>query len=236
MTYTVVLCASKYDKHPLGLEHIRNEFGVVIDSSNGWANAANQLLDVAVNSIPKADNALFIDDDVTLSPYTFDLLERYYDAADVFGFTLVLPNNPHGVQSAGYVFSHEGFVPQNLRGVLTPSYVPHVTASCMLIKRHVLEAGIRFPIWPGVHREDVAFCLDCWLHGFKVAYLPGIVEHDLQGDGVGATKQYDPELERKLIINRECLREWMSEHKIAQALAERRIPLEAIPIVLDQRA
>ena len=52
----------------------------------------------------------------------------------------------------------------------------------------VLTAGVRFPVWPGVHSEDVAFTYDCWLHGFKVLYVPNRAEHALEPNGVGATK------------------------------------------------
>lgn len=229
-----VLVSSKHDAAPGGLECIQKPYELYISDTPGWAVAANELLDLAAE---KGGDALFVDDDVVLTPSTFDLLERYYDTASVFGFTLVIPANLHGVQSAGYAFSREGaLVPIPLRFVLQPCYVPHVTASCMYIKEAVLRAGLRFPVWPGVHVEDVAFTLDCWLRGFRVAYLPGLVEHHMANDIAGATKAHTPELDRKLAINRQFLNAWMVQQNVAQAMADGRLPVVPIPIATAQPA
>jgi hypothetical protein len=219
------LVASKDGISPKGLEYIPNYAGTTFSGTPGWANAANELLDW-----PSPSRwVLFCDDDIELTEWTFQFLPKYQHAAEVFGFTLVPSQG--GMVSAGHVFGPEGsLVPQTGPALMIPAYVPHVTASCMLIKREVLEAGIRFPVWPGVHSEDVAFTLDCWLHGFRVAYLPGLVWHHMASPGVGATKTNEPDLEQKLALNRLHLQQWMCEKGIAQACAEGRIPMDARPL------
>lgn len=226
-----VLVSSKHGTAPGGLEYVRQEYDLYISDTPGWAVAANELLDLAAE---RGGDALFIDDDVVLTPSTFALLERYYSSAEVFGFTLMQPHPQLGwaLQSAGYGFNRDGVLaPVGLRDMFTPCYVPHVTASCMYIKECVLKAGIRFPVWPGVHSEDVAYTLACWLQGFRVAYLPGVAEHHMGGPGAGATKAKEDRLDEKLAINKQFLVEWMVEHKIGLAMAEGRVPVGARAIV-----
>jgi hypothetical protein len=226
-----VLVATKdgCDTSAMGLAHLPDpEYLLHSSRTRGWAVAANEVIDAGVQE-DRADWLLFCDDDIELTEWTLQFLPKYSLAAEVFGFTLVPSQG--GMVSAGHVFGSEGsLVPQTGPALMIPAYVPHVTASCMLIKREVLEAGIRFPVWPGVHSEDVAFTLDCWLHGFRVAYLPGLVWHHMASPGVGATKTGEPDLDQKLALNRLHLQQWMCEKGIAQACADGRIPLGARPL------
>jgi hypothetical protein len=211
-----VLVASKDGVAPQGLEHLPSTWPLTISQTAGWAVASNELLDGAQHDV------LFLDDDIELLDETFDLLGLYWGRAEVFGFTLYLPDHVTQ-QSAGWVFE----IPGGLRrlSVPVPSYVPIVTASCMVVKRAVLEAGVRFPVWPGSHLEDVAFMLDCWLHGFRVCCLTGRALHHMSDmAGIGRTKAQQPDLGGLLQQNRQRLEEWVVAHDVAGALADGLIP------------
>jgi hypothetical protein len=215
---------------PKGLEHIGQPFRILVDTRKGWAEAANALLDKA------SGDALFLDDDVTLTPTSLALLEKYYDAASLFGFTLITPqggwNTGWQVASAGMGADKEGRLTHgtDVRDVMTPAHVAHATTSAIYIKQEAIRAGLRFPVWPGAHYEDVAFTFDAWLRGLKVAYLPGLVEHPLTGAGAGATKSASIGFQDARAVNARCLEEWKAERDILGAIAAGRIPLGRRPI------
>lgn len=216
-----ILVASKAGRAPLGLHHAPAH-ELLVSSAPGWANAANALLDAAA---AHGRDALFLDDDVTLYSHSLAVLAAALDAADLFGFTLL--NGPH-VASAGFVANGSaGLMPaQTPRDVLLPAYVAHVTASALYIKSHVLRAGLRFPVWPGMHHEDVAFTFDAWLRGFRVAYLPGAIDHPLTEHGAGATKSAETDFHDKRMVNAQHLGAWVLEHGVIGAIATGRIPTE----------
>jgi hypothetical protein len=215
---------------PGGLEHIGQPFRLLVDTRKGWAEAANALLDAA-----KGD-ALFLDDDATLTATSLALLEKYYGAASLFGFTLITPQGgwERGwqVASAGMGADREGRLSHgtDVRDVMTPAYVAHVTTSAIYIKHEAIAAGLRFPVWPGAHHEDVAFTFDAWLQGFKVAYIPGLVEHPLTGAGAGATKSASAGFAEQRTINARHLESWIREKDIVGAIAAGKIPLGRRPI------
>lgn len=219
-----VLVASKHGRPPGGLQHL-GAHNLMIDSTPGWGQSANKLFDESKH------DALFIDDDVTLTPYTFDLLERYWDRADIFGFTLCAPENWQAIYSAGFTYKlvnqlwEMGPQPR----VMVPSLVPHVTTSCIVVKRKVIDAGLRFPIWPGIHYEDIVYTLEAWLMGFKVAYLPGVCLHhmgkpDENARPTGFTKAQEPDLVVKKKLNEEHLFQWSKERRIERAVNQEVIP------------
>jgi GT2 family glycosyltransferase len=217
----IALCATTGARQPQGLEHA-GVSSLLTDSRPGWAAAANALLDLAAS---RGDDALFLDDDIELTADSLRFLWwPLIDAADVFGFTLFTNGT---VTSAGFHATADGGLrpQQMLVDIMRPSLVAHVTASCLYIKREVLQAGIRFPVWPGQHHEDVAFTYDCWLRGFRVAYVPGVVHHHMNmAVGVGATKSLLPTFQQDRAINAECLRRWIAEHGVPQAIAAGQIP------------
>lgn len=212
-----VVCATLGRRSPQGLEHA-GPHRLLTDSSPGWATAANALLESATGDV------LHLDDDTELTADSFRLLDQCYDVADVFGFTLFTGG---GITSAGFHATADGGLrPQTaMMDIFRPGLVAHVTASCLYIKRHVLEAGVRFPVWPGQHHEDVAFTYECWLRGFKVAYLPGVVHHHMdQAMRVGATKSTLPTFHADRAVNYDCLQAWIRERGVPAAVADGRIP------------
>lgn len=214
-----VLVASKDGHHPRGLECIPWPRAFHVSTLPGWALASNALLDTAAAA---GHDVLFLDDDVTLTEDTFRLLPDYLDKADVFGFTLT---DGQRVVSAGYELCPDGaLLPRPASLVDTPAYLAHVTASALYIKHAVLAAGVRFPVWPGVHSEDVAFTYDIWLHGFRVAYVPGRVEHPMPAGNVGQTKAQTPGLAEKLAQNTTLLWQWMEERGVMATARAGRIP------------
>lgn len=234
-----VLVATKGERHPQGLVHVPGHHVLRESYAPGWASAANELLGASRN------DAIFMDDDVTILPGTFDLLLQYWERADIFGFTLVSPDR-NRVLSSGFDFRYQvspdgKAVSRVLMGLqrpadlLQPAYVPHVTASLMVIKRRVIESGLRFPAWPGVHFEDVRFTLEAWIKGFKVAYLPGLAIHDMvMQDGkplVGATKSKEADFEQRRNVNAEHLALWMAQADIDKHLRQGTIPVSPVPII-----
>jgi hypothetical protein len=160
-----ILCAT-LGRLPLGLEHVPGPHRLLTDGRKGWAAASNALLDEACAA---GHDALFLDDDVEILPETFSNWARYKPHADVFGWRL--KTRAGRAISFGHCLMPNGWLLPNFDST-RPAYVAHVTASVLYIKHAVLAAGLRFPDWPGLHSEDVAFTYDAWLHGFKVAYLP----------------------------------------------------------------
>jgi hypothetical protein len=220
-----ILVASKNGTLPGGLEHAPAH-DVFLSSAPGWAAASNALLDQAA---ARGNDVLFLDDDATLTPSTLALLPYYRNTADVFGFTLL--SGPF-VASAGFSVRPDGGLnpAQTPRDIMTPALVAHVTTSAIYLSARVVRAGIRFPIWPGAHLEDVAFTHACWLAGFKVAYLPGAVDHYITPEGGGITKSADPAFDAQKEVNLNALRGWMIERDVLGAIAAGVIPSERIAL------
>jgi len=221
----VLVATIEHERRPGGLQYA-GEHRYIYNTIAPWAAAANSLLDAAEN------DALFIDDDVELLPGSLDLIERYYDQADLFGINLIAPNGPQGwyTQSAGHMLIPTddgiGLQPFNTFATSVPCLVAHAGTSCMFIKRKVIEAGIRFPTdWTGVHHEDAAFCLAAWCAGFRVARLPSVAIHYTHPIGAGVTKATRPDFHSGREKNEAHLAAWMSEHHIAERVEDGAIPL-----------
>lgn len=219
----ILLATIDKDRRPIGLEYVPGDSRLLVDTSAPWATAANNLLDRAEH------DALFLDDDITLLPSTFDLLERYYNHADVFGFALLTPiadGQAYGIGAAGMLAQPNGqLIPaRDAQAILTPHLVAHCTTSLIYIKHHVIAAGVRFPVWPGAHYEDVAFTYDCWLHGFKVMYLPGAAIHPLTNVGAGKTKSESERFAERRALNEAHLKIWTIECGVPAAIARGEIP------------
>lgn len=218
-----VLVACKETKAPEGLTHLGvflMDWRIIYSSVPGWANAANALLDAA--ALQDGD-ALFLDDDVSLTEGCLEHVQAHYDQADIFGLDL---HDMSGARQAGarHVLSNDGLLSDwNSPG---PAYVAHVSTSAIYLKEDFIRSGVRFPVWDGMHWEDVAFCLDAWLQGFKVMAIPGYVHHAIVG-GVGSTKRHDPDFWARWARNRQAFGEWMGERGVMQAMADGRVPCGA---------
>lgn len=211
-----VLCATAGERQPQGLEHAPAHT-YWEDTRKGWAAAANALLDHAADA---GADALFIDDDITLLPETFADIDQWRADDTLVGFKLL---DGGRVVSAGHMLTTGGLLLPNPNPA-QPCYLAHVTASAMWIPHAVLAAGVRFPDWPGVHGEDVAFTLDVWMHGFKVLYWPSPVLHALAPNGIGLTKANERDLGPRLLENARMLGKWT---------AERRAELGRVPLGLQ---
>lgn len=234
-----VLIATKGDRAPLGLPNIPGPYNVFAATDRPWAVAANRLLDGAAQT---GNDALFVDDDIELTPETFMAFHDYKDAADVIGFTLINPTPGGNQYQSGPVFMPRVWIetpdgslilqhPTAFDTILTPCYVAHVTASCMYLSSRLIQAGVRFPVWPGQHHEDVAFTLDAWLRGFRVMYLPGRVIHHMAAPGnVGATKAMDPKFNEDRQLNAAYLARWVKDNRVRQACEDGRIPVGLVPV------
>jgi hypothetical protein len=211
-----VLVASKGGLLPVGLENIPWKTRVLVDDRKGWAAAANALLD---QSAAAGHDAIFIDDDVTILPETFAGFHRYYPLADVFGFRL---RGNTGGDQCGWGLQKPNPYPDRA------CYAAHVTASLMYLRAEVLQAGVRFPLWPGIHYEDLVFTYDCWYQNFAVAYLPLPALHDIEpapdGAMVGATKRHELHLELRRDVNHRFLDKWAKDHDLRGAADDGRIP------------
>lgn len=214
-----ILVACKEEKAPGGLQ-FAGEHRVLYDTRNGWAEASNALLDQAAS---RGGDALFLDDDTVLTPSSLDTVKSYYFDADLFGLDL---HDMSGERQAGarHLMAADGTIHDWVQP--GPAYVAHCSTSAIYIKERVLRAGVRFPIWPGLHWEDVAFCLDAWLLGFKVLAVPGYVHHAIVG-GVGATKRHDADFWPRWAKNMKCMGAWMGNKGVMQALADGRVPVGA---------
>jgi hypothetical protein len=213
-----ILCAT-LGREPQGLEHVPVPWRLLKDSRQGWAAASNALLDQACEA---GHDALFIDDDVEILSDTFSEWDRWRDRADVFGWRLRARSGR--AISFGFVLMPNGWLMPNFDST-NAAYVAHVTASLMYIKHGVLAAGVRFPDWPGLHSEDVAFTYDAWLKGFQVAYLPYDAIHAVAENGVGQTKTHDPRLMERLGTNQQMLAQWVRDRGVVAAAGAGRLPL-----------
>ena len=213
-----ILVACKVPKTMEGLRFIRDEQRIIFDTRKGWAEASNALLEQAA---ALGGDALFLDDDTALTPASLDGVKAHYFDADLFGLDL---HDMNGERQAGarHILGADGALVDWVQP--GPAYVAHVSTSAIYIKERVLRAGVRFPVWPGIHWEDVAFCLDAWLSGFKVMAVPGYVHHAIVG-GVGATKRHDADFWNRWGRNRQAFYDWCGERGMMQALAEGRVPI-----------
>lgn len=218
MNLQSILVSSLTAKPPDGLNCIPYTH-LISNSAAGWAVSANQLLDQAA---ALGGDAIFCDDDVTFLPESLDGVKVHYHQADVFGFDLHDLGNTRqcGARHTlpdGYLtdWVHPG-----------PAYVAHVSTSAIYLKASAIQSGVRFPVWPGIHWEDVGYTLGLWLAGCTVLAVPGRVNHAIVG-GVGATKRHAPEFWAKWTQNKQAFTQWCWEHKVGQALAEGRIPMGA---------
>jgi GT2 family glycosyltransferase len=216
-----ILVACKEPKTPGGLEYLPGAFlrdwQVVYNCLPDWARASNHLLDYAA---AKGSDALFLDDDVTLTETSLAGARAHYDAADLFGLDLHILAT--GERQAGARHTWDG---QNTHDWTHPgpAYVAHVSTSAIYIKESALRAGLRFPVWPGVHWEDVAFCFEAWARGLRVMAVPGVVWHAIEG-GVGATKRHTPEFWARWAANKMAFEAWCAGQDL------RNVPREAHPL------
>lgn len=213
-----ILVACKTPKEPGGLRFIRRAAPCILyEMAPGWSNAANTLLDRAAWF---GGDALFLDDDVALTSGCLDAVREHYDRASLFGLDL---HDLTGSRQAGarHILDKEGALHDWVES--GPAYVAHVSTSAIYLKEDFIQSGVRFPVWDGIHWEDVAFCLDAWLHGFKVMAVPGYVHHAIVA-GVGATKRHTPEFWEKWAANRQAFGAWCGEQQIMQALARGDVP------------
>lgn len=213
-----ILVACKTEKAPGGLEHL-GPHRIVYSTLPDWAEAANALLDQAATL---GGDAIFCDDDVTFLPQSLDGVRRYYDCADLFGFDL---HDLTGARQAGARHTLDAVGNLSDWTHPGPAYVAHVSTSAIYLKASAVQA-LRFPEWPGIHWEDVAFCLDAWLSGLRVMAVPGRVDHAIEG-GVGSTKRHDARFWEKWARNRQSFYSWCGDRGVMQALANERIPTGA---------
>ncbi len=204
MGVIAVLCATKGDRRPQGLEHVPEPRIYLESTITGWAAASNALLDEAA---VRGCDALFLDDDVTLTPRTFADMEKWLSPDTLVGFQC---RDSGRVISAGHFVTEGGILLPNPRPH-TAAYMAHVTASAMYIPHAILASGVRFPHWPGLHSEDVAYTYAVWMAGFKVLYWPSPVLHHVASNGIGATKAHENDMGRRLLENLRCLGEWINE-------------------------
>lgn len=210
-----VLVASKDARPPLGLEHL-GEHTVLYDTSAGWAAASNALLKQAAEI---GGDAIFCDDDVTFTAASLDGVRAHYDAADIFGLDLWTEG---GVRQAGARHTWDGTQLHDWVHA-GPAYVAHCSTSAVYLKASALQAGIKFPVWPGLYYEDVAFCFEAWTKGLKVLAVPGMVKHDIEG-GSGATKRHADDFWAKLSKNQDRFAAWVTKRDLAK------VPREAQPL------
>lgn len=191
---------------------------IEIRDPGGWANAINCGLKLR----GRKNDLIIIDDDVEILADTFFGFNTFYRQADVFGFKLMFPDSERIQHDGGWV-SPDGRSGHIFNESGVPSYVPYVTASLTLIKASVLEVVSQMRVWPGYQWEDVAFCLDAWAAGFRVAYLPNKAIH-----AETATKGHDPRFAEKFHVNADIFRREYAAHCAAVSNAfgpRRRIPL-----------
>lgn len=199
---------------------------MLVDTRAGWAEAANALLDQAAT---RGAPALFLDDDITWTPDATRALLAHRDSADMLGFDLWLPAGHRQWDVHHSLTPFGGLVGCNPPG---PCELAHVSTSCCYLSARLIQSGVRFPVWPGTHYEDVAYALSAWLAGFRVAYVGGAVIHAMAGPA-GATKGADPLTLQKQAMNMQYFAHWCMEQGIRGAVEAGRIPAGVRP--LEQR-
>jgi GT2 family glycosyltransferase len=198
-------------REPLGLRYVPDRFRLITSGLAPWPVAANDVLDRSENDV------LFIDDDIEFLPDSFSHFQNYKERADILGFSLHHPaNGTWELQNAGCMYFADGNRNDSMEGN-EAHYIAHVTASCMYIHRRVVQSGLRFPVWDGVYSEDLAFTLEAWLRGFRVAHIPGVVRHHMKWSEVGlagSEKAGLGNLRADWKRNREHLARWESDRDI----------------------
>lgn len=222
-----VLIATAGHRDPIGLHHIHLPYEVHKCTLPGWSAAANKLLDEAA---ARGRDAIFIDDDIELLPNTFEYLEDYLPYADLFGFNMMSPKGVHLQGGAVFHVDKTTFSMSLAPRHSVPCHIPHVTASLMYIKNPLLKSKVRFPIWPGLQHEDIAYTLNAWLSGFKVAVLPSDAIHHVDSLHHGATKGKEPFFEQRATHNLNIVNAWFKKNDIHQHMLDGDIPAKAIPI------
>lgn len=148
----------------------------IIRDGDSWVDAVNKGIRESKNDV------LIMDDDIKLQPRTFSLLEGAYPAAEIFGFKLLFPDNT--IQHAGGMvsrlsFRHRFYKEPDIGQADHAKYVPHCTASLLLVKRDVFKTigGFQKLAPGGMSFEDVDFSFAALLAGFNTMYLPGPAIH-----------------------------------------------------------
>jgi GT2 family glycosyltransferase len=195
-----ILVACKEPKTPGGLEYITGSHRITYNSAVPWGRAANELLAGCDG------DALFLDDDTTLTETSLEGVHAYYDRADIFGLDLHVLSTGERQQGARHLANMSEWIAPG------PAYVAHVSTSAVYIKASAL--AVRFPEWDGIHWEDVAFCFEAWLLGLRVMAVPGLVYHDIQ-EGAGATKRNDPAFWARWAANRTAFEQWCGERDLS---------------------
>lgn len=214
-TPLTILVASKAGRAPQGLEHL-GDYRLIVNDVAGWGAASNALLKEAASL---GGDALFCDDDVTFTAASLDGVQAHIGKADIFGVDLHTLDH---IRQAGARHTWDG------AGIHDwvesgPAYVAHVTASAMYLTASALKAGVQFPIWPGLHWEDVAFCFSAWAKGLTVLAVPGLTYHAVEG-GIGATKRDEEAFWEKWHENRSRFYAWCKKRDL------KAVPREAKPL------
>lgn len=229
----VLLVASLGEEGPKGTHYLPGLTCVVRSRQVPWHRAANDLLDRFAQDKSLGDGAFFADDDVEILPTTMDLWEKYRGKADMIGFGLLGPyweSGGYWVQSSGHMLTIDWGLKlepldNNPHALFLPVYLAHAGTCLCWLSRDLVEAGVRFPAWEGIHFEDVAFCLEAWLSGFRVMRLPTFAYHHGHKSGAGRTKGSDPQFAAKRLANYRRLEAWMKEREVRRACMEGRIPI-----------
>lgn len=214
-----ILVATARNCLPKGLDLCPWRIFVHADIHKGWAEASNRLLDVAEAN---GRDALFLDDDIEILPESFVLLEKHYHEAEVFGFNLM---HPQGRRSYGWILPAPDRIMVDPSFCQDPCYVAHVTTSAIYLKHSVLKAGVRFPVWKGAWYEDVAFTIDCWLAGQRVAYIGGDIVHEF-----GTTKVTMPNGCELNDINLRALADFFHERDVVNRCSGNQVEAGKVPI------
>lgn len=223
-----IVVVTQNDKLPLGLEFIKDEFNLIVEKEGRWEIAANRALDKTNHDV------LFLDDDIELNKETFRLLNVFKGKIDLIGFTLYnIFNNEKKLQTTGFKLDIVDNAPiiSETNDPKTPKLLAHVTTSLIYISKKTIDCGIRFPTWPGLHKQDVAFSIDAWLHGLKVAHIPGDAIHRQEIYGIGPTVWNKENRKELMQLNRQCLADWMQEKNVVEKAQKGIIPLGIMPLI-----